>query len=51
MSTDWNPPHESGPWNSSQFIFAEHRRRGNRVRENETGARSFHDALQWLMCT
>ena len=27
-------------------------RRGNRVRgRNETGARSFHDALQWLMCT
>ena len=27
-------------------------RRGNRVRGwNETGARSFHDALQWLTCT
>jgi hypothetical protein len=25
---------------------------GNRVREwNETGARPFHDALQWLMCS
>ena len=27
-------------------------RRGNPVRgRNETGARSFHDALQWLMCS
>src|SRR5947209_1792752 len=24
-STDSNPPDESGPWNSSQFVFAEHR--------------------------
>ena len=23
MSTGWNPPHEAGPWNSSQ-LFAEH---------------------------
>jgi len=24
MSADWNPPHQSGPWNSSR-LFAEHR--------------------------
>ena len=26
MSTGWNPPHEAGPWNSSQ-LFAEHNHR------------------------